>query len=324
MTVTRLSLLASAIGLMAGGSARAAEVEHLRTVGSSVAVDVGRALGDVVVVDSILNVEGVVRGHIFAVDSQVFLKEQAVVLGSVTVNRGRLTIKPGAVLPKMVYLNDAGFLGPNGEAIDFGETITLGEDAATTVSLDRTVVSTVSVSLMKEVLPFSRFVPDPKATVKSLRNWHPGVGLELRRAIRAPKELMVGGVAKLTFVSSKVRGAFQRGYRGKAGTVLVTAVHLQDQRAAASLWKQLEDAGERSKVRLSVKSGLGDGAHWFFKRRNRYCMMWQRGSWLIAVETRLAQRDAKLFQQTQFSNRVLRSLELKLSQRPALSRGVQP
>lgn len=294
----------------------------MRTVGSSTAIDVGRALGDVVAIDSSLAIDGVVRGHVFAVDSRITLGARAVVLGSITVNRGRLTIRPGAVLPKMIYLNDAGFLGPNGEAIDFGETLTLA-DGDTEVSLDKTVVSTVSVELMKVVLPFDRFVPRSGTSIEDLERWHPGLDLELRRSVRRPSEMTMGGIARLSFVSEKVRGAFQRGYRGRSGTVLVSGIQLQDAASAASLWSQLHAAGERAELRLSLKSGLGDGAHWFFKRKDRFCMLWQRSSWLIAVETRLADRDASLFKQLQFSKSVLRSLERQLTQQSALSRGVQ-
>ena len=321
MAVTRHTVLVGVLTLAAGSSAAAADVEHMRTLGSSTSVDVGRAYGDVVAVNSYLNVEGVVRGHIFSVDSEIMLDETAVVLGSMTVNRGRLTIRPGAVLPKMIYLNDAVFSGPGGESVDFGETIKLAE-GATEVSLDRTVVSTVSVELMKLILPFQRFVPKPGRSIEDLRDWHPGLGLELRRRVRQPTELTVGGIARLTFVSDKVKGALQRGYRGRLGTVLVTAVHLQDEQSALSLWRQVEAAGQKSKLRLSLKSALGDGAHWFFKRKNRFCMLWQRSGWLIAVETRFA-GDGKLFQQTQFSQEVLRSLERQLDQLTALSRGVQ-
>ena len=209
--MTRHTVLVGVLTLAAGSSAAAADVEHMRTLGSSTSVDVGRALGDVVAVDSYLNVEGVVRGHVFSVDSEILLDKTAVVLGSMTINRGRLTIRPGAVLPKMIYLNDAGFSGPSGQAIDFGQTIKLA-NGATEVSLDQTVVSTVSVALMKQVLPFDRFVPQSDRTIADLRDWHPGLGLDLRRAVRQPTELTVGGIARLTFVSDKVQGAFQRGY----------------------------------------------------------------------------------------------------------------
>ena len=322
MTAMRILGLAALLIGLGHRPANGAEVDHLRTVGSSVAIDVDRAVGDVVAVDSYVRVDGVVRGHVFAVDSEIVLKDRSVVLGSLTVNRGRLAIDQGAVLPETIYLNDAGFKGPGGESIDFGQTLALG-NGKTRVTLDKTVVSTVSVALLKRLLPFDRFVPGPQHTVASLRDWHPALELELRRVTEGPTEVTVGGIARLTFVSGKVRGVFQRGYRGDRGTVLVTAVQLQDEPSAAALWSQIESAGQRSNLSLSVKTGLGDGAHWFFKRRNRYCMMWQRAHWLIAVETRLADRGADLYQQTQFTEQVLRSMEQQLTQRSALLRGVK-
>ena len=320
MAATQIMLWTGVL-LSVSGPAVAGEVEHLRTVSSSVAIDVGRAVGDVVVVDGPLSIDGVVRGHVFAVDSAVELGDHAVVMGSVTVHRGSLTIRPGAALPETIYLHGARFAGPNGEKLRPGQTLKLG---TAEVSVASTAASTASVELMKWVLPFERFVPRAGLTAKDLDGWHPEEGLELRRIVASPRELTVGGIARLTFVSDKVRGAFQRGYRGPAGTVLITAVQLQDAPTAEALWQQVESAGRRVKLRLSVKTGLGDGAHWFFKRRNRYCMMWQRSSWLFAVETRLSNRDARLFPQAQFSERVLDSLQRQLSQSSALSRGVQP
>lgn len=285
------------------------------------AINVDRAVGDVVAVDSYLRVDGVVRGHIFAVDSVVSLTDHSVVLGTITVNRGNLRIRPGAVLPKTISLNDADFSGPRGETIDFGQSIVL--PGLTRVTLDATAVSTVSVGLMKSILPFNRFVPGPGQTVATLRHWHPEASFKLRRMVEGPKELTMGGIARLRFVSDKVRGAFQRGYRADDGIVLVTAVHLQSPDAAEALWKQVEAAGQKASLRLSMKTGLGDGAHLFFKRRNRYCMIWHNASWLMAVESRLADPNANLLDQTQFSRRVLRSLEQNLSQSSALSRGVR-
>ncbi len=323
MAVTRNLLLVGVVLLVADRSAVAAEVDHLRTVGSTAAVDIDRAVGDVVAVDSRLSVEGVVRGHIYAVDSEVTLHRRSVVLGSVTLHRGRLVVEPGAVLPPLIALNGSVYVGPGAERLRLGDELEL-EEGSTTLSLKRTHGSTASLELMKRVLPFDRFVPEPQLTLSGLDEWHPGLGLELRRALDQPEELTFGGVAHLTFISGKVRGAFQRGYRGPAGTVLVSAVHLQDEASAEALWNQIEAAAQRNQIRLSAKTGLGAGTHWFFKWRNRYCMMWQRSTWLLAVETRLADRDATLLQQVQFSGRVLRSLKQNLTDHSALSRGVQP
>ena len=322
MAWMRRPVIVSAIALAISSSAQASEVEHVRTVTSSLAVNVDRAVGDLLAVDSFVRIDGVVRGHVFTVDSKVILDARAVVLGSITVNRGSLVVQEGAVLPKTVHLDNAFFVGPGDVSVKPGQTLDLGDGV--NVRLNRTAASTTSVALMKLILPFNRFVPDSSRRVPDLRQWHPGDGLELRRLIEGPREVTVGGIARLTFVSGKVQGTFQRGYRGERGTVLVTGVHLQDSPTAVALWEQIETAGERAKPTLSVKTALGDGAHWFFKKRNRYCMIWQKASWILAVEARLSDRQANLFEQVQFVQQVLRSLEQALSQSSAVSRGVQP
>ncbi|MEM7675534.1 MAG: polymer-forming cytoskeletal protein [Myxococcota bacterium] len=305
---------------MAASPASAQDIEHLRVANSSTSIAVDQVFGDVVAVDGALTVDGVVRGHIFSVDTQVTLAERAVVLGSITAYRGALRVHRGAVLPETTTLHGTDFSSEEGPSPELEAPVRVGRGEVVAVS----PASNVSIELMKRILPFARFVPGPTTTVEDLNGWHPDPDLPLRRVIEKPNALTVGGIARLTFVSNKVLGALQRGYRGAPGTVLVTAVQLQDPASATALWTELEAADQRGALRLSVKSALGDGAHWFFKRRDRLCMLWQRGHWVLAVETRVAKPKADLFHQLQFSERVLRSLEQKLIEQSAVSRGAQP
>jgi hypothetical protein len=286
-------------------------------------LEVDQQVGDLLVIDGKVDLRGVVRGHVFAVDSEVVVRSTAVVLKSMTVNRGSLRVEMGAVLPQSITLAGVRVLGPDGPiVVKNGDTVDLGR-AGTTVTVLGTKLSTASVTLMKSVLPFERFVPDDNMILDDMKPWDPGLGLELKKEAEKPKELLVGGITKLAFVSENVKGAFQRGYKGVRGTVLFTGVQLRDQVAARALWAEIERVAPEAKVSLSVKSGLGDGAHWYFRSKNRHCMLWQKGTWFFAVETKLAAQDASLYQERQFNEQVLSQLQAELAARKFEHRGTK-
>jgi hypothetical protein len=255
------------------------------------------------------------------VDSEVAVTSSGVVLRPITVAKGALHLQEGAVLPKSIDLVEADLFGPAGEGVPPGGRLML-DRGATEVSVRETKLSEASLSLMKSTLPFERFTPPLGMDISTLREWHPELGLELEKFVESPKELVVGGITRLSFVSDKVVGAFQRGYRGPRGSVLLTGVMLQDARAAEELWAQIEGVRPKVKVSLSVKSDLGPGAHWFYRYRGRCSMLWQSGHWFIAVETRLDDPGASVFQQKQFNEQVLDALARSLASLSSLPQGV--
>jgi len=172
---------------------------------------------------------------------------------------------------------------------------------------------------MKSVLPFERFAPSDGASIDQLTDWGPGLGLKKKMESIAPREMTIGGITKLSFVSGKVHGAMQHGYRGARGTVLFSVIELENVAAAKSLWAEVEKAGPTAKVSLSVKTALGGGAHWFYKKKGRYCMLWQQGPWFFAVETKLSSDEATLYQEKQFSDQVLSGLRAQLSAHQGVS-----
>ena len=293
---------------------------YLSIHGRSSLVPVDKAVGDLLVVDGRVEIRGVVRGHVYAVDSEVVVRSSAVVLKSITLTGGALHLSQGAVLPSAVDLYAAELFGPRGESAERGRAVKVA-GGATLVTLRATKVSTVSVALMKSVLPFERFSPPDDMSVQELRGWHPGLGLETKRFIEDPKSVSIGGITKLSFVSDQVRGAFQRGYEGARGNARFTGVQLTDAKSAKALYDSIHAAGGPAKVRVSIETALGDGAHWFFEKRRRHVMLWQRGSWVFAVETRLDADKATLFQEKQFLDQVLRSLAHDLGSRTNLREG---
>lgn len=295
---------------------------YLAVHGRSAVVPVDKAVGDLLVVDGSVEIRGVVRGHVYAVDAEVVVRSSAVVLKSITLTRGALHLSEGAVLPSAVDLYAAKLFGPRGESANASKPVEVA-GGGTLVTLRSTEVSTVSVSLMKSVLPFERFAPPDSMNVEALRGWHPGLGLETKRFIENPDALSIGGITKLTFVSNQVRGAFQRGYEGPRGNVRFTGIQLTDRASAKALWDSIHAAGKPAKVRVSIETALGDGAHWFFEKRRRHVMLWQRGSWVFAVETRLDAKKGTLFQEKQFLDQVLRSLALDLGSRTNLEEGAR-
>jgi hypothetical protein len=287
--------------LLVAASASAAEPEgapqYLRVLGGHASVGVDRAIGDLLAIDGHVEIAGVVRGHVYALDSEVIVRSTAVILQPMIINRGTLQIEDGAILPESIAVTEAKVTGSD-EA-----------KRATAIKISETKLSTAAVSLMKSMLPFDRFSPPEALGVEGLQSWGPGLGLELKKDVDRPHEMVIGGLVRLTFVSEKVKGAFQRGYKGARGTVLLSVVQLKDEEAAKSLWSQVERVAPSAKLSLSVRTSLGDGAHWFFRSKGRHALLWRHGAWFISVETKLSADDAKFQQEKQFMDQVLASLK---------------
>lgn len=293
---------------------------YLIVKGATRSVALEDELGDLLAVDARVDLSGVVRGHVFAIDSDVYVRSTAVVLQSMTIQRGTVRIEDGAVLPAAITLKDAKLIGPDGEVrAKHGERVALGR-AGTTIEIEGTKLSTASVALMKSVLPFERFAPPEGLSIDQLTEWNPGLGLKKKMESIAPREMTIGGITKLSFVSGKARGAMQHGFRGARGTVVFSVIELENVASAKALWAEIERAGPPAKVTLSVKTALGGGAHWFFKKKGRYCMLWQQGSWFFALETKLSSDDASLYQEKQFSDQVLSGLRTQLSAHQGVSK----
>lgn len=257
--------------------------------------------GDVVVTGAKLEIAGVVRGHLYAVDSEVVVRSTAVMLRSITMQRGILELEAGAVSPRLVALFGAGLRGAGGAILSDGEArVELARRGiAATVSATRP--STTSVALIADVLAFERFAPPEGVERAELASWDVGLGLERQRAIEDPEVLVVAGLARFTFVTDKVKGAFQRGYRGPRGTVLFSAIELADQAAAEALWRELEASIPASRIGDSVRSALGGGAHWYFVHAGRHNLLWREGRWFFAVETHLGAEGVSPAQERQLA-----------------------
>lgn len=243
---------------------------HLTVRGSTAAVAADRAVGDVLVIDGALELSGVVRGFLFAVSSTVVLHGSAVVLSPMALHGGRLIVEPGAQLPASITL--AG-------------TVVQGELPAD-ATVDRTrAPSRAARRAMARYLAFDRPVPAPGVGFDAVAAWTPGADYDLQQSLDDPRELVVGGVARLTFTSDKVRAVAQRSFRSRTqDTVLFTAVELADEATSRAFWAALAAVPERA-VSSSVRSALGDGAHWWFVRQGRGCLLWRRDRWFFALET---------------------------------------
>jgi hypothetical protein len=243
---------------------------HVVAQGGDTTVGPDQAVGDVLVIDGRLELAGVVRGYLYAVSSTVVLHSSAVLLSAGALHGGHLVVEPGARL---------GALTLAGTTLD-GE---LPEGA----NVERTrSPSRAALRAMRARLPFARPTPAEGVTLDAVRAWTPPGDYRLEHSLDDPRELVVGGVAKLTFTSDKIVGVAQRGFHADGqGTVLLTAVELADATTGAALWKALAQVPERA-VSASVRTALGDGAHWWFVRQRRGALLWQRGRWFFALETR--------------------------------------
>lgn len=290
-----------------------AAVPHLTVEGGQRVIGEAEVVGDLVVAGGEVEVAGVVRGFVYAVGARVKLGKTAVALKTITVEGGALEVAPGAILPKTIHLVGASLAAPELvlEPNKRGQH-TLGE---TTIHLEPGAPDPARLALMKAVLPFERFAPPSELGLSALGGWHPGLGFVAEEQTEAPSELLVGGLLRLSFVSGSVRGAEQRSYRGPRGAARFTLVEVADASAAEALWAKLA-ALPAERVSLSVKSALGDGAHWFFRNDGRVCLLWQRGRWLFALESKLDGPEPTLSNEVQLSRQVLESLRRSLEDLP--------
>lgn len=277
--------------------------------GSTAAVGLDEEVGDVLVVGGKLELSGVVRGFVYGVDSDITIGPTAVLQKPLTLHEGVLRVSEGAVLPRSIELAGAELIAPGERLTKSGGKESLGP--ATIERRDETI-DAAKLSMMKLVLPFDRFSPMAEEGIEAVKDWHPGLGLALEKSVDTPKELMVGGVVKLSFAPDKIKGAVQRGYRGARGGLLLTAVRLTDEATARAFWQVIAGIPE-TKVGSSIRCGLGDGGHWFFESRGRATMLWQRGPWFIAVETRLGTEGTTFVQEAQFNEQVLGALRSALA-----------
>jgi hypothetical protein len=306
--VVRLAgVLGFALSLLAAGPVEAKPLAPYTVIQSKTAtLGEDRQTGDLLVIDGRVEIRGVVRGYVFAVDSEVIVGPTAVLLKAVSLHGGAIQIADGAVLPGAIVLENAELEAAGVHVLKTQATteLNLGD---TKISVQPSDLPKAKLDLMKLILPFDRFTPDVGARIEDLGAWSPGLGLELKREANPKEELVVGGLARLMLESAHVKGSFQRGYRGPRGTVLLTAVQLDSELTARAFWREIANIPESS-VRFSVKTELGDGAHWFFRHKNRSCMLWQRGVWFLAAETRLGGEDASFGQERQFLMQVLSAL----------------
>lgn len=247
------------------------QTPHVTVRGSTAAIGADRAVGDVLVIDGAVDVAGVARGYLFAVSSTVTLRSSSVVLSPMAIHGGALIIEPGAQLPGSITLAGARVIGR------------LPPD----VVVDRTSApSRAARRAMARFLAFDRPIPAPDVGFDAVAAWSPGPGFVLEHSLDDPRELVVGGVARLTFTSEKIRAVAQRGFhKDGEGTVLFTAVELADDATSAAFWGALAQVPERA-VSSSVRTAMGDGAHWWFVRAQRGCLLWRRGRWFFALETK--------------------------------------
>lgn len=280
------------LSLTAAGGELAAPLT--RVLGTEAVLAPSARHRDLLVMDGRVEVRGLVEGHLYAVDSEVHLGREAAVLGSITLVGGRLQVEGSPVLPPELRLEGAALelqpaLSATAAAPWPGVEIVRAPRPPATV-----------VHLLRHVLGFDR--PAELALASG-----PGLGLVPEPVERAAAGLLVAGLVRVQPSSGRIVEANQRGFRGPRGAALLTAFTLADETSARELYASLEAAPVRSRVELSLRSELGEGAHWFFRHRGRYVMIWQVGVRLFAVETRL-DTPASPLQQVQFLDQVLQGL----------------
>jgi hypothetical protein len=179
----------------------------------------------------------VVRGFVVAVDAEIIVRSSAVLLRPIRLVGGHLELERGAVLPASIELFGARLTRPDQSTVAAPPNgrveLSIGQ---TQVSLSASELDAAQHALMKAVLPFDRFVPKNTAGIEAVAQLDPGLGMLLERSVPAPRELVIGSVFKLSFISDKVVAARQSGWAGPRGRALLAAVELKDPESAVALW----------------------------------------------------------------------------------------
>ncbi|MEO0812042.1 MAG: hypothetical protein AAFY60_04200, partial [Myxococcota bacterium] len=238
---------------------------------------------------------------------------------SLTVFGGSLHLEEGAVLPNNIDVWDIDFYGPEGQSLPPGSKLALSS-GSTVSSLPANGIAADTHALTKSVLRFRRSVPPPGQSLKNVSGWTPGMGLASVGGSDELATVEIGGLLRLKFVSERIVGALQRGFKGPRGAARLTVIELDSSDSAQAFWGQIAKADPRGQVSATVKSSLGDGAHWFFLHRNRSTTAWQRGRWVIAVESTLFADSASNLQHQRFNRQLVSSLENSFEQSGATSR----
>lgn len=268
-----------------------AALPSVQVIGGPHTLGGDEAVEDLVAVDGRLRVDGLIRGNLYAVDSEVTLGPTAYLTGTVTLVGGSLSVEDGAIATEEVYVDETAVTGPG---------------PISTIPLPST--STTTRKLLKRTLSFRRFAPDPALARAELESWQPGLGFErVDRNAEAPGDVLVGGLLRFSFVSDRIRFSQQASFVGPRGRAAWTALRLRSAEDARALWDKIVALDVDDRLRLSIVADLGDGAHWFVQSRDRSTMFWVQGPWLLAVETRCEQEDDALHAQA-FNGQVLRAL----------------
>ncbi|MEO1483916.1 MAG: hypothetical protein AAFU77_17535 [Myxococcota bacterium] len=280
------------------------------------------AVRDVVLVDGRVDVSGMVEGHLYALDSDVFVRNSAGVVKSLTVFGGSLHLEANAVLPERIDLWNADYYGPKQSQLAPGRSIQLASGTEIQRLPDGAIVPSTH-QLTKSVLGFDRPAPADDDPLDAVFEWSPGLGLERVNQNSELASLDIGGLLRLRFVSDRIVGAVQQDVKGPRGAARLTAVKLASAESAAEFWQSIAAVKPPSKLKASVKSDLGDGAHWFFVHRDRSTTVWQRGGWVLALESTLFAEGSSVLQHHQFNRQLLASLRnTNRNQSPGISRGV--
>lgn len=303
--------------------ALAAAPPSLILIGEKSDVRESDAVNDVVLVDGRVDVSGMVEGHLYALDSDVFIRASAGVVQSLTVFGGSLHLEADAVLPERIDLWNADYYGPRAKQLAPGRSVTLPGGTQLTHLADQAIAQSTH-ELTKSVLRFDRPAPPSNMPVTGLLDWAPGLGLEAVESTTELSSLDIGGLLRLRFVSDRIVGAVQRGFRGARGAARLTAVKLESPESATNFWASIAAVKSPTKLKASVKSDLGDGAHWFFVHRGRSTTVWQRGPWVLALESTLFADGSSVLQHHQFNRQLLatlESIEIADKQSPGITRG---
>lgn len=231
----------------------------------------GVEVKDLVTSGGPVEVNGVVKGSIFAIDCIVTVSSSGIVEGNITVIGGLLILKNGARI--------------NGDILAIDGRLQRDENSIVKGKIDSRSdgISNKSKFLLRQYLIFERPIPDantPEEAISQLkRSFHHWEFSNISTWTAAAVE----NLPAVPFPDNAAAPAKIGVWVGHDKEITVGAARFADSAEAKEFWKKIRAAWPEKDVSGSVHVSLGDGMHWYFVRGDRAVVIWTKDNWFMSV-----------------------------------------
>ncbi len=242
-------------------------------------------VNDVVVVDGIVNVDGVVSGVLYVVDSKIRLSKTSIVTGDITVNKGEINIESGAKLPKEILIIE-GTLKIDSQKITTSQSQTVYNlNDETKIRIIKKKIPDNVLAFMKKYIVFDRVVPKDDKELNELFDLNfMDLGYDDSLQATPLKQIKIAGLPSIDLENLTPEISKERKFSGAYGNIILRVVKLPSEEAGMRLWKAIRGTIHENQINESCHVTFGDGAHWFFRYKNIYNIIWLNNNYLMHIE----------------------------------------